>query len=84
MINGEFAIFIYDNKKKRYFLFRDRWGINNVYYTIRDGNLFFASEIKTLIFSPPKVNKKAFVEYMTFQFSISPHTIVDSVHTLRP
>lgn len=83
-INGEFAIFIYDPRIDSYFLFRDRWGTNNIYYTFEDGKLYFASEIKALIRSNPELNKRAFIEHMTFQFSISPNTIVEGILTLRP
>lgn len=83
-VNGEFAIFIYDKNKKEYFLFRDRWGVKNSYYKVEDNSLFFASEIKSLISGTPVLNKEAFIEYMTFQFSISPNTIVEWIKTLRP
>ena len=83
-INWEFSIFIYDKNKKEYFLFRDRWGTNNVYYKIENKNIYFSSEIKSLIFDKPTLNKDAFIEYMTFQFSISPNTIISWINTLRP
>ena len=83
-INWEFSIFIYDRNTDIYFLYRDRWGTNNVYYRIFNGQLFFASEIKSLILEYPKINKEAFIEYITFQFCISPNTIVDWISTLRP
>lgn len=83
-VNGEFSIFIYDKKTDTYFLYRDRWGTNNTYYRIFNSELFFSSEIKSLIFTEPKVNKEAFIEYMTFQFCIAPNTIVKDINTLRP
>lgn len=83
-VNGEFSIFIYDKNIDTYFLYRDRWGTNNSYYRIFNNHFFFASEIKSLIFDKPKVNKEAFIEYMTFQFCIAPNTIVDEIFTLRP
>ena len=83
-VNGEFSIFIYDKNINTYFCYRDRWGTNNLYYRIYNNQLFFASEIKSLILDKPILNKDAFIEYMTFQFSISPNTIVDWVYTLKP
>lgn len=83
-VNWEFTIAIYDKNISKLFLFRDRWGTNNIYYKIKDNNLFFSSEIKSLIFEPPKVSQKAFIEYLTFQFCISPNTIVDSIFSLEP
>lgn len=83
-VNWEFAIVIYDKNIWKLFLFRDRWGTNNVYYKIKNWNLYFSSEIKSLIFEKPRVSKSAFVEYLTFQFCISPNTIVDDIFSLEP
>jgi asparagine synthase (glutamine-hydrolysing) len=83
-VNGEFSIFIYDKKEKKYLFFRDRWGTNNLYYSIQNDILYFASEIKALIFQEPILNKKNFIEHMTFQFGISPSTIVEGISILRP
>ena len=83
-INWEFSIFIFDKSNNKYFLYRDRWGTNNVYYLIKDNNLYFSSEIKSLVFSKPMINKSAFIEFMTFQFCISPNTIVEWINALRP
>lgn len=83
-VNWEFSIFIYDKVLKKYFLYRDRWGTNNIYYKIKNKKLYFASEIKSLIFENPEINKNAFVEFMTFQFCISPNTIVKDIFSLRP
>lgn len=83
-VNGEFAIFLYDKWENKYLFFRDRWGTNNLYYTIQEGVLYFASEIKTLIFHEPILNKKNFIEHMTFQFGISPSTVIEGISTLRP
>ncbi len=49
-VNGEFSIFIFDRRENKYLFFRDRWGTNNLYYTLQEGVLYFASEIKSLIF----------------------------------
>jgi len=47
-LNGQFAIAIWDNVKKELFLARDRVGIRPLHYTICDGVLLFASEIKSI------------------------------------
>ena len=84
ILNGEFAISIYDIKRWKHFLFRDRWGVNNVYYRLYKWNLFFASEMKSLILDTPICSKKSMIDHMIFQFWISPETIVDEVFILRP
>lgn len=85
-LNWEFAIFIFDKKTEKYFLFRDRYWVHSVYYKILNDKIFFSSEIKSLIFDKNdiKINKNALIEYMTFNFSISPNTIIDWINILKP
>ena len=47
-LNGQFAFAIWDNKKNRLFLARDRVGIRPLYYWQQNESLLFASEIKAL------------------------------------
>ncbi|MHC8321515.1 asparagine synthase (glutamine-hydrolyzing) [Pseudomonas sp. GB2N2] len=47
--NGMWAIALLDLKNQTLMLSRDRAGVKPLYYTVRDGNLYFASEIKTLL-----------------------------------
>lgn len=44
--NGMFALAIYDKIKNKLILARDHAGIKPLYYSIRQGKLYFASEIK--------------------------------------
>lgn len=82
IVNGEFAIFIYDTIKKTFYLFRDRWGTNIIYYRIHDWNLYFSSEMKSLLITQPKVSLKWLSEYLTFQYTISPNTIVEWINSV--
>jgi asparagine synthase (glutamine-hydrolysing) len=84
MVNGEFAIYIYDRAKNKHLLFRDRWGVNNVYYKVKNGVLYFASEMKCLVSSDTQISQNDLIEHFVFQFGISPHTIFDEIFTLRP
>ncbi len=47
--NGMWAIALLDLKNERLMLSRDRAGVKPLYYTVVQGNLYFASEIKTLL-----------------------------------
>jgi len=84
IVNGEFAISIYDTIQQKYIFYRDRWGVNNLYYRIYNWNLYFASEIKSLILDTPVCSKKSMIDHLIFQFWISPDTIVKGVSILRP
>ena len=44
-LNGQFAVALYDDRKKQLLLVRDHVGIAPLFYTVTDGKLVFASEI---------------------------------------
>ena len=53
MLNGMFAIALWDNRSKRLVLARDRVGIKPLYYTnTQSGDLVFCSEIKGILAHP--------------------------------
>src|SRR5262249_60679042 len=47
-LRGMFAVAIWDGRRRRLLLARDRLGIKPLYYTMQNGTLFFASEIKAI------------------------------------
>jgi asparagine synthase (glutamine-hydrolysing) len=48
-LNGMFSFAIWDQYEKKLFAARDRFGVKPFYYSFNHGQLFFASEIKTLL-----------------------------------
>ncbi|HSE97076.1 MAG TPA: asparagine synthetase B, partial [Blastocatellia bacterium] len=51
-IEGDFAIALWDSRKIRLILVRDRIGVKPLYYTIAGGRLIFGSEIKAILAHP--------------------------------
>jgi asparagine synthase (glutamine-hydrolysing) len=48
-LRGEFAVIIADERQQAMIAIRDRFGIKPLYYSIVNGEVFFASEIKALL-----------------------------------
>ncbi|KAJ7443533.1 putative asparagine synthase [Mycena latifolia] len=48
-LRGEFAFVLYDSRRKLLFAARDRFGIKPLYYTITQGRLLLASEMKAFL-----------------------------------
>ena len=51
-LNGIFSFAVWDEKKQELFLARDHFGIKPLYYTIVNGTLIFASEMKAILEFP--------------------------------
>jgi asparagine synthase (glutamine-hydrolysing) len=86
--NGMFAFSLYDNYKKIFFLCRDRYGIKPIYYHISPNKTFvYASEIKSILEFrdyKSKINKKALLEYFTFQNLFTNRTFNQDIQILEP
>jgi asparagine synthase (glutamine-hydrolysing) len=84
--NGMFAFAIWDTRRRRLFLARDRFGIKPLYYAVYDGRFVFASEIKAILQTglPRRVSPGALVEYFTFQNVFSDRTLFEGVRLLPP
>ena len=85
--NGMFALAFWDRKEKRLLLARDRYGIKPLYYFQNDKKLVFGSEQKAILEQPSfdrVINKKALLEYFTFQNIFTDQTLLDGIHLLQP
>lgn len=87
MLNGMFAIVIWDNVEKTLFVARDRLGVKPLYYSqTSDGVFLFASEIRSILGShlvERKINKSGLFEYLMYQSVYAPQTIIEGIHQLE-
>ena len=86
-LNGQFAIAIWNSRDRSLFLARDRLGIRPLFYTVRDGQLIFGSEIKTLLAHPnvsAEIDRTSLAQVFTFWSVLAPNTIFKDIYCLPP
>ncbi len=86
-LNGMFAFAIWDRQEKKLFLARDRIGIKPLYYTLHEGELIFASELKSLLLFPGvhrELSLLSLSRFLSLSYIPAPHTIFDHIHKLEP
>ena len=87
-LNGMFAFALWDIKRKRLLLARDRLGIKPLYYALtRSGGLIFGSEVKSLLASgeiEAEVDPVALHDLFTFQNIIGSRSLFKGVRLLEP
>lgn len=86
-LKGMFAFALFDEKKKKLFLVRDRFGIKPLYYYQDKTNFIFASEIKAILASgipEKKIDFTAFADYFVYRYIPSPKTIWCDIKKIPP
>src|SRR5258708_921472 len=84
-LNGMFAFALWDAKRRRLFVARDRFGEKPLYWGIFDNTLLFASEPKVLLAHPavrPSVNLQALRQYLSFDYVPAPLSIYRNINKL--
>jgi asparagine synthase (glutamine-hydrolysing) len=86
-MRGMFAVSIWDARNERLILARDRVGKKPLYYTRRDGTLFFGSETKAILAAldeVPQVDADALLDFFTFGYVAGGRAIFQGMHRLTP
>src|SRR5271155_6245448 len=86
-LRGMFALAIYDKTKRKLTLARDRLGKKPLHYALHNGNLYFASEIKSILAVAPElaeVNSQGLLEYLYYGYVPDPITAFTGIHKLPP
>jgi asparagine synthase (glutamine-hydrolysing) len=80
-----FAFALWDSVRRELWLVRDRVGIKPLYYSVRQGRLTFASEIKALLQDADQereVDEEAFFHYLSFLTTPAPQTLFRGIQKL--
>jgi asparagine synthase (glutamine-hydrolysing) len=86
-LRGMFAIALWDKRRRRLLLARDRFGIKPLYYRHVGGVLSFASELKAMLEQPGfsrEIDPKAVSAYLAFNSIPAPLTIFAEARKLLP
>ena len=86
-LNGMFAIALWDERRERLLLARDRAGIKPLYFAHANGALVFGSELKALLRSGlvgRELDYEALGQYLSLEYIPAPASILRGVRKLRP
>jgi asparagine synthase (glutamine-hydrolysing) len=86
-LRGQFAIALWDDRRRQLLLGRDRFGIAPLYWTRQGDWLLFASEIKALLASdlvPRRPDRRGIDHVFTFSALPGPVTCFEGVRCLPP
>lgn len=86
-LRGMFAFAIWDKRKNRLVLGRDRFGIKPLYYSLNDEHIAFGSEMMTILaggFSKKEIDWQAVDSYFSYGYILGPLTIYKDIRKLIP
>jgi len=86
-LRGMFAFALYDERRRKLLIARDRFGKKPLHYALAGERLFFGSEIKAILSVAPElaeVNNEALLQYMYFGYVPDPLTAFCPSRSFRP
>lgn len=85
-MEGMFAGVLYDTAENKALIFRDQLGIKPLYYSFKNGEFVFASEVKALrpALGGFSLNKSAMYEYTNFRYVAGENTLFEGIKRLLP
>ena len=84
-VNGMYAFSLWDTRRKKLIIARDRFGEKPLYYGVFDGKLIWASEPKSLLAHPSvdtELDLNALRHYVSFDYVPAPMSIYKGVSKL--
>jgi asparagine synthase (glutamine-hydrolysing) len=86
-MRGMFAAALWVDSRHRLVLARDRMGIKPLYYYRRGEDLYFGSELKSILEHPeiPRLlDEEALDSYLAVNYVPGPHTLIEGIKKVRP
>jgi asparagine synthase (glutamine-hydrolysing) len=85
-LRGMFSYAIWDTRRQRLYLARDRFGKKPLYYAVRPEGLYFGSELKCLLTAgvPAEIDDDALRLYFQLIYIPDPHTCYRAARKLEP
>jgi asparagine synthase (glutamine-hydrolysing) len=86
-LDGMFAFCIWDGRRQRALLARDRLGKKPLYYSPSLGGLLFGSELKALLCHPGlsrEIDLESLNTYLALNYTLAPRTMLRAVRQLKP
>ena len=85
MLNGMFAIFIYDIRFNKFLLFRDHMGIKPLFYSLNNDILYFSSDLNGLSkVLASNLSELGIISYLGLSYVSKPKTIYSNINKLSP
>ncbi|HML15748.1 MAG TPA: asparagine synthase (glutamine-hydrolyzing) [Bryobacteraceae bacterium] len=86
-LRGMFAAAWWTESSRRLVLVRDRMGIKPLYFARRAGEIYFGSELKTILLHPEierRIDPEGLGRYLSMNYAAGTHTLVEGIEKLAP
>ena len=86
-LRGMFAAAFWTQSRRRLVLVRDRMGIKPLYFAKKNGEIYFGSEVKTILHHPEisrRINPLSLDRYLSLNYIPGPQTMIDGIEKLPP
>jgi asparagine synthase (glutamine-hydrolysing) len=86
-LRGMFAAALWTESQRRLVLVRDRLGIKPLYFARRGSDIYFGSELKTILLHPEidrRIDREGLDRYLSLNYVPGPNTLVEGIDKLPP
>lgn len=86
-LRGMFAAAFWTQSRRRLVLVRDRMGIKPLYFAKKNGEIYFGSEVKTILLHEEisrRINPFSLDRYLSLNYTPGPQTMIEGIEKLPP